>query len=334
MRHLLLIVLVVVLAPPVARAGDDATGEWGGVRSDLDAHGVHLDLDYTAEVFSLPADERVGYRGNVDLILTLGSDKLGLWPCGQLFVYGQHAHGHGLSDELGLFMPISNLEAHEFTQLSELWLEQCFGAHVRVRLGKQDANRDFAGPRFAGNFVNSSFGVAPSVPMPSFPEPDLGAFVSVEPTDWLGLRSAVYDGATTGDGGVFVVGALVLARAHSLGVWRHTGDQRSGVFGVLDWLVETGAGQSLQLFVRGGWAEPEPGEIGAYVGGGATAHGFIGANHTVGIGAGHARTDEDQETFVELFCKLRFVPWLTLEPDVQYYFPRTFAAGLRAKLKL
>jgi carbohydrate-selective porin OprB len=132
---------------------------------------------------------------------------------------------------------------------------------------------------------------------------------------------------------------------HSLGVWTHTGQARSGVFAVLDAFMrlhpdDPGDTRSLQLFVRGGWSERSqaaPGAIDAYLGGGFTAHGFLGRNHTVGVGAGAARADGVGESFVELFCKLRFVPWLTFEPDAQVYFTEAgdhLALGLRAKLKL
>jgi len=169
-----------VAGASLARADDKATGDWGGARSALARRGLQLDIDYSAEVFTLPAGDEAAYRGNLDLIATLDSRALGLWPCGQLYVYGQHAHGHGVSDSLAPIMPVSNLEAPAFTQLSELWLEQCLGSHVRLRLGKQDANRDFASARFGGNFVNSSFGVIPTAPMPSFPAPGVGAALLVD----------------------------------------------------------------------------------------------------------------------------------------------------------
>jgi porin len=344
----------------VVRADDNATGNWGGARDDLAAHGVRLDVDYSAEVFSLPGVPTTAYRGNLDVILTLDTEKLHLWSCGTLFVYGQHAHGHGVSDEFAPLEPVSNLEAPAFTQLSELWLAQCLGERITLRLGKQDANRDFASPRFGGNFLNSSYGVIPTAPMPSFPTPGLGAAVFVDAASWLELRGGIYEGAPTinsygedafGSGaGAFAVAQLVFKHdlfgqpsgAHSIGAWTHTGQDRSGVFAVVDWFLrlhpdDTTDTRAFQLFARGGWSERAEGAIYAYVGGGLTAHGFIGANHTLGLGAGHARADTGDESFVELFCKLRFVPWLTFEPDLQYYFTdlgEHFVMGARAKLKL
>ena len=359
-----IIVAGLLLGVPVARGddwldGEDATGNWGGARPWLDERGVQPELDYTAESFALPTGDQVEFRGNLDLLLTLDSEKLGLWPGGELLVYGQHAHGSGVSEHVGLVMPVSNLEAPEFTQLSELWLEQRLGGFVRLRLGKQDANRDFAAPRFAGNFVNSSFGAIPTVPMPTFPTPGLGGVLFIEPTTWLGFRAGVYEGAPelerlTGDLST-ETGALGMAEIvvehrrsarpfgiHRLGTWHHSGTGESGVFGVLDLLVlvapEVAADpRSVQVFARGGWT-PGPAELPElHAGGGVTAHGFLGANNTLGLGAGWVRTLGTDEAFVELFFKLRTIPWLTIEPDAQVYFTpdgMELVVGLRSKLKL
>jgi porin len=362
-RSLVVVALVAFVAPSAARADGwldaaHASGDWGGVRTWLADHGLDLELDYTAELFSLPDHDDAAYRGDVDLIATFATEKLGLWSCGSLFVYGQHAHGRGVSDDFLPIMPVSNLEAPAFTQLSELWLDQCLGAHVRLRLGKQDANRDFAGPRFGGNFINSSYGVAPPVPMPSFPAPGLGAVVRADVASWLGARAGVYEGAPTIhsfgehalDDGAFAVGALVFehelfgqpAGNHQLGVWTHTGQHRSGIFGVLDLQLrahpdDRGDSRSVQLFVRGGWSEKIVGQVYLYAGGGLTVHGYLGHDNTLGLGAGHARVDDTDETFVELFFKWRPAPWLTFEPDAQLYSTAAgeeFALGLRGKLKL
>jgi porin len=340
--------------------GEDAPGGGGGPRSWLDQRGVHLDLDYSAEAFSLPADQVGAYRGNVDLVVMLDTEKLELWPCGRFMVYGQHAHGRGVSGRLAPIVAVSNLEAEEFTQLSELWLEQCLGPSVTVRLGKQDANRDFAGPRFAGNFINSSYGASPSVPMPSFPAPGVGAALFVAVTDSLGARGGVYEGAPTinsfgqdavGHGaGTFAVAALVLEHdllgqpsgLHQFGAWRHTGMGRHGVFGVVDCLMklrpaEAADSRSVQLFARGAWSEQGPGLVHFYAGGGLTLHGVLGGDNTLGLGTGHARTDDRAEAFIELFFKLRLATWISFEPDAQVYFlegNQRLALGLRGKIKL
>jgi hypothetical protein len=258
-------------------------------------------------------------------------------------------------------MPASNLETKPFTQLSEFWWLQQL-RRIRFRIGKQDANRDFGNPRFTGNFLNSSYGVLPGTPMPSFPTPGLGGVIFVDVSKILEIRSGLYEGApkigSFGESafdpgaGVFAVTSVVLHQQihetvsglHQIGFWTHTGQNRTGVFGVLDFMLKYGtkeqSSQSLQVFLRGGWSPEAPGsgdEIKDYAGGGITAHGFLGANNTIGVGSGWAQTQSQHETFFETFLKLREIAWLTFEPDAQLYFTqsgRRFVFGIRTKLKL
>jgi porin len=357
----------------------DATRDWGGARHWLDVHGLHIDLDYTAESFGTaePGTEglRAGYRGTIDLMLTLDTALLELWSGGTLFIFAQHGHGQNVSDELATTMPVSNLEAPPFTQLSELWFEQTAASErVLVRVGKQDANRDFGAPRFPGNFIHSSYGVLPTIPMPSFPAPGLGAVVHVDPQPWLGVRAGLYDVAprigslallSAFRSGVFVIASVVVRHAivghpdgahYGVGAWYAQRDATeaispsSGGFLIVDfWFpVEQDEGRSartLQTFARSGWTQRAPGTIDFYAGGGVTYH-LPQADDTIGIGAGHVTflqavtADHASESFIEMFYKQRFTPWFALQPDVQVVVTpggarRTvWVGGARLKLKL
>lgn len=340
--------------------GEDATGTWGNVRSAIDDHGLHLDLDYVAETFA--ADfRRIEYRGSVDFTLEFDTEKAGLWKGGQLLAFAQQEHGSGLSDNLGFAMPVSNYESQSFTQLSELWFHQDLAHGVALRIGKQDGNRDFASPRFGGNFINSSFGVLPNTPLPSYPAPALGAALFLGTDQAVGFRAAVYEGAS--EAGSFAghafddgSGAFVIAAAHleeeeggghdtrgQVGGWHHTALDRTGMFGVVDHMIRLAPGsaedhRSLQAFVRGSWDPQAHGEDpDVYLGGGLTAHGFTGQRNTVGLGAGFVSVAEAEQGFIELFFKWRALPWFTVQPDAQLYFVGENAhviLGLRCKLKL
>jgi porin len=341
--------------------GDRGTGTWGGRRTALEDRGIHLEVTDTGEVLARDDDE-VEYHGNLDLVLALDTEKAELWPGGNVLVYGQDGHGGGVSRP-DFVMPVSNYEAPDFSQLSELWLYQELPHGVAFRVGKQDANRDFAAPRFGGNFVNSSFGVLPTTPLPSYPAPALGAALFVSATEWLGLRGGLYEGDSRiqsvggrtfdrGSGG-FVIGAVhvdvgevgkrdVIVQA---GGWHHTGLDRTGTFGIVDYflpLVSGSAGEhrSMQLFVRGD-LEPDAASPDAkgYVGGGFTVHGFrlLGVKDTVGLGFGWVSVAGHDQGFIETFFKWRPVNWFSIEPDLQVYFvgddPHV-VSGLRCRVKL
>jgi carbohydrate-selective porin OprB len=60
---------------------------------------------------------------------------------------------------VGDLQGFNNVDSDRFRQLSEVWLEQClFGDRLRVKLGKADANADFAR-------VVASGGASPPTPI-------------------------------------------------------------------------------------------------------------------------------------------------------------------------
>ena len=359
------LVVLLLAAPPLSRAddwpfGERATGTWNGVRPTLEDRGIHLEVNYTAETFARDADA-VAYRSNLDLLLQLDTAKAHLWPGGTVLVYGQDGHGEGVSNRHDFLMPVSNYEGPSFTQLSELWLYQDLPGGVTLRLGKQDANRDFAAPRFGGNYMNSSFGVLPTAPIPSYPAPALGAAAFVQTTSWLALRGGVYEGdprvesvgahAFDAGAGAFMIGALHVDVGQisdrdtilQVGGWHHSGLDRSGAFAIADHimpLASASAGQhrTLQVFARGN-VEPDATAPDAkvYLGAGITAHGVAGPNNTFGLGAGFVSVTDADQGFVELFFKWRPLAWFTVEPDLQLYFlggDTHVVTGLRCKLKV
>lgn len=178
--------------------GDHLSGEWGGARTWLADHGITFDIIYAGEVFANAAardpGENGGYTGHFDLALTLDTKGLGLWPGGKVYLLAQENHGRGINEFVGSVTEISNIEAKPYTQLGEFFIEQNFFDKVVIRLGKQDANREFGTPRFGGNFINNNFGMLPSMPLPSYPNNGLAAVMTVTPVWWLTLKAAVFEG--------------------------------------------------------------------------------------------------------------------------------------------
>jgi porin len=171
-----------------------------GYLSKLNQSGMHLHLNYTGEAFHgfrvLP-DGATRYRGLVELEVSLDTGKAGLWPGGELFVKGQNGHGEGfIVNPGGVPLPLSDIGAPDFTQVSEYGLKQQLAdGHVTMILGKQNANDYFSVNRFGGSFIFPAYTLIPTVPMPTFPAYALGTSVLVEPAEWLSLDMGVYDGA-------------------------------------------------------------------------------------------------------------------------------------------
>lgn len=165
---------------------NDAQEDWTRFLSRAEDRGIRFELNYKGEVFHAFRVEPSGktlYRGLLDIYFGLDTEKASLWPGGRLFIKLQEGHGRGFSvNPSGVAMPISNIEAQNFTQISEFGLKQTFlDGRLRLRLSKQDVNSVFCVNESGGNFIFPSFTLIPTVPMPTFPAPALGVTFFADP---------------------------------------------------------------------------------------------------------------------------------------------------------
>ncbi|MFO0427987.1 MAG: carbohydrate porin [Planctomyces sp.] len=170
--------------------------------------GITGEYIYTGEVFSnvhggVNTNGATRYRGNLDLVMNVDTEGMDLWKGGRLFVYGSQFHGQTLTPrDVGDTQLYSNIESNprpeNELQLTEFWYEHSFadGALI-VKMGKQDANADFAFVDLGGDFINSSFGLIPTVPLPTWPNPGMGIAVFADLTDTWHFKTGIYDGAPT-----------------------------------------------------------------------------------------------------------------------------------------
>ena len=93
---------------------------------------------------------------------------MGGWKGGTFFFYFQNNHGNGISPEAGVAQPVSYIEPDtSFNQLSEFWYHQeFFDGKFAFKIGKMDANGDFAATDTGGHFIQSSAGAFPTLIMP------------------------------------------------------------------------------------------------------------------------------------------------------------------------
>lgn len=363
--------LVLASLCAVARAdGDHLSGDWGGARTWLAAHGVTFDIIYTAEAFAARGDGAA--LGHIDVAVTVDHP----WPGAQLYALA-HNH-HGESVDIGSATQVSNLEAPPYTQLSELFLEQALGDGFSLRIGKQDANRDFGTPRFSGNFINNNFGMFPTAPLPSYPTTGMGLSLGATHT-WLAARAALYEGTPTINGfgldtafrhgGGYILAGLVAATqelggrdtgTQSVGVWRQSGPiaavdgsahsygSDSGFYVQLDERFYRSAERDdqsgLNLVLRFSWAQADRTDISRNLGGSIAYHGLgTRRDDTIGIGVGYftvAQPTNGSEEFVEAFYKWRVTAYASLQPDLElYHHPSginrdAILVGARLKLKI
>lgn len=290
---------------------------------------------YTSEFFTKVhggmAPGGSSFRSNLDVVVTADTELLGWWNNGRFFIYGQDLHGPRLSENfVGDYQLYSNLDSaprSDLTQISEYWYQHYFVDDlVWIKIGKQDANADFALCDLGGDFINSSFGMIPTVPVPTFPNPALGLSIFAQLTDEVLLAGGVYDGGpqggqfgfnTLGKFGAFSVLQMTVAtqwgsenqlpQTVRLGAWQHSGDweeivalgpprtfnQNYGVFASVDQLLwkepgEEGDEQGFGAFLQFGWAPGNRNAVQEYYGGGLTYRGWFEGRDRDLIGLGVA----------------------------------------------
>ncbi|MGN6505949.1 MAG: carbohydrate porin [Tepidisphaeraceae bacterium] len=196
------------VAAPGDRIDEQLLG-WFGARSFLADRGLTVDLTVTAD-YSKNLRGGLDTRGDAfrhlfDARINFDTQPLLNWPGGMFSLDFQNQNGRNGSDLLtGDAQGFDNADADGRTQLSELWYEQrLLNNLLRFKIGKVDANTEFAAPENATEFINSSFGYSPTITgLPTYPDPAMSFNVFVYPTPWLYAGYGIYDGGdgvTTGD---------------------------------------------------------------------------------------------------------------------------------------
>ncbi|WP_372370814.1 carbohydrate porin [Candidatus Uabimicrobium sp. HlEnr_7] len=183
---------------------DYATGNWGGMRTDLQDRGIFFEIAYTGEVVSNVAGgvaRQTEYLDNVDLIMSIDGEKLFGWSGSTFLIYGIGNYGGDPSENVGDAQGTSNIEAPDTFKLYEAWWQQnFFGDQLSFKIGLYDINSEFDVIEAAGLFLNGSHGIGADysqsgVNGPSiFPVTSLAARVLVQATQNIYLLAAVLDG--------------------------------------------------------------------------------------------------------------------------------------------
>lgn len=183
--------------------GDFATGRFFGARPIFESHGLTVNSSFLYSPFMKTGGGANGENsfkgyGIFNLGVTLDTEKAGLWKGGTFFALYQNKRGYGLSGAnpngaMGDFMGFDGWDWRQINQISEYWYQQkFFNGKLRVKLGKQDANTDFAYLNSGWDFMNSGFSVIPNIPLVTYPDQSFGFMAEVNPKEWLSIRDGIY----------------------------------------------------------------------------------------------------------------------------------------------
>jgi porin len=114
------------------------------------------------------------------------------WDQHSVFISYQAQRGDIGSDSVGDIQAYSNIDEDDFSRLYEAFY-QFEGDGWFTRIGKTDANSEFAGPDNAGNFINSSMGFSPTiVAFPTYPSPALSVITGFNFSENVDIAAGIY----------------------------------------------------------------------------------------------------------------------------------------------
>jgi porin len=188
---LLMLSILVTPLPSWAIHLHEQPDEWNFLRSHFDARGITLETVNTTDIGSninQKGKTQALVIGDIDLLLTLDTEKLVDWQGGTVFLYGLGLYGGNISSGVDA-QGASNISAENIWKLFEAWYQQnMFQERFSVLAGLYDVTSEFDVISSASElFVNSSFGTNPTFALsgkngPStFPNVSLGFRAQASP---------------------------------------------------------------------------------------------------------------------------------------------------------
>jgi porin len=326
-----------VVGPGEAAAAESELGDDPGLlrRWPHQVGGVTGEYVYTGGVFTkahggLTSESATRYIGTLDMVLNFDTAAMKLWEGGQFFLYFNNVHGSTLSPKyIGDYQLYDSLEAtprsDNFTQLNEGWYyHEWLDGALACKVGKQDAGANFAFNDLAGDFVNPSFTLIPTVPLPTYPNPGWGFSTFIKPhRNWM-LSAGIYDAVFAGDSSALkhlgTGGSVSLAQieyrpdwgwyaslpaTYRFGAFYHTGDWEEvtvepnprtfaanhGFWTTIDQMLWTegdkDSGQGLGAFFQAGWTSPDRVVVDRTFGAGLTYRGLLPGRDEDVLGVGY-----------------------------------------------
>jgi porin len=158
------------------RTRSTLSGDWGGLRNELAAKGVTLDMSITQAGQGVVGGGKNGaweYGGRGDLILNLDSTKLGLWPGGFFNIEMEGNWASSVNPKTGALMPVNSnqlyplapgdifgVPAWYFTQFFSPYFGLTIGKFATITANSGNMN-EFAHGKGDSNFMNMALNVNP-----------------------------------------------------------------------------------------------------------------------------------------------------------------------------
>lgn len=183
---------------------DTATGDWGGVRTDIENFGVTPELNYTTDLMTNPVggmNQSGAYAGAFTGSLTFDFGKIAGIQGLSLFAAGSLQQGRDLTgDDVGNVFAVAQIFNGDVARLNQLYLQQSlWNDALNIAVGRLAAGDDFAAADSYGYYVSGAVNGNPTpilVNTPSFttsPFTQWGARATVKPTQSIYVSAGVYN---------------------------------------------------------------------------------------------------------------------------------------------
>jgi porin len=186
--------------------GDYATGDWGGIRTQLEDWGITFEGAYTTDIMAVRngnagSGDGWDYAGRIDFGVDLDFEKLASIPGFSIYASGAWSSGQDLSErKVGNIFAVQQVYTGREIRLSELYAQQrLLDDQLTVKLGRLTTEADFLASDIYANYVNGGInGVPGNVPGGNFgfttaPFAQWGVVAAVEPIEHLRLAVGVYN---------------------------------------------------------------------------------------------------------------------------------------------
>ncbi len=318
----------------------------------FESHGF-LKTEGTTDFRSGLSADGTDFRGLLETSVSLDLDKAFRWKGARISASFHDYFGTDATDDLIRdAQGFSNIDAQPLNRMYELWFEQSLAnGKVRIKLGRIDANTEFAFVENAGEFLNSSMGYSPTIlDMHSYPEPQPGAVLAMKTGDFFSLTVGDFLCPMRGDMALGEIGTrwkLFNGQAPgriAFGSWIHphtlTGNFGNEAFGLhgyyaigeqMLWKTNPGApddARGIRAFVQWGSADPTFSGISRHEGGGAEWIGPFSrrSSDVAGLGITAVRLGQDSyqgsytghEQSIESFYKVSVRSWMSITADLQF----------------
>jgi porin len=319
------------------------TGDWNSARSWLNSRGLGVALSETTDLSSLrPADgHRLVTRGLFNVGVTADDAVLRV-PGGSAFVELQWLPGRNAADVFAAPQGISNIDAGNGLLASEVWYQQRFGSRVRAKVGRVDANGEFAFVNAASDFLTPAMGFSPSiVAMTSFPAPASSVSLFVAPLRGVEVGAGVFNGSPA-DGrwigwdsrftiaqaaAAWTLSGIGLGGRVTAGGWGYRDfsgarANTSGFYLTAEQALWADAERGTSAFVQLGSSDSDS-PVRRHIGGGLSTRGVSRRRplDVTGIGMTYIRfvteaSVEESDVAVEVFHRFVLTPSISVIPDV------------------